>query len=319
MVNDMTGRQEIDNKYRDKTKHLLIDAPKELEEFYDFKRIGLTVRTVNTYIKILSKFLKETDKDIKDIKRTDINAYFGQMLDRGCSASHRGTVYSALNSFFDFLVGEKYIDTNPMNENVERARVEKRTEIRNDYLTKEEIIAFMKQIDREKDIFKRTRNKTIIMLFLRTGMRLSALRELNIDDIDYETATIKITTKGKKTQLFENLTTVMEVLEEYLTLREKIVDKDTNALFVTEKGSRMHENVIRYMVSKYATPVTNKNITPHKLRASYCTMLYNNGVDLYTLQHLMGHESMAVTEIYIRGQKNKSGEAAAIIDKALAV
>lgn len=314
----MTGRAEIDKKKTIAVENKLRKYPDYLKGYYYSK--NLSIRTMSTYLTIIEKFIDNLQKPIENVTIDDINEYIYSMKD--CSDSHKATTYSAFKSFFDYMYKTGKIKSNPI-EFVERAKIRRNIKERNDYLTEKELQRFLYNVkngygsDRERAFQQRlrTRDCAICYIFLHTGMRLSALAELNVEDLDFQNKGIKITTKGEKIKTYNGLDVCFEYINEWLIDREKFAKEDVPALFVGESGNRLCDVAIENIIKKYARNIKGKNITPHKLRATYATMLYKRGVDLDTLCELMGHSQVETTRIYIRGRENKTADAAKIMSK----
>ena len=145
-------------------------------------------------------------------------------------------------------------------------------------------------------------------------MRCSALYKLDVDNIDIVNKTVSVLDKGNKYKKYELSTDIITVVLDWLNDREKILGhKKEKALFISNERTRISQASIARIVKKYAYNIEGKNITPHKLRATYGTQLYNKTGDLYMVQECMGHSSPKTTELYIRGKKNESAKIAADI------
>lgn len=314
----MNGRTEIDNKKTIAIEKKLDNYPEYLKGYYYSK--NLSIRTMGTYLTIIEKFIDSLQKPIEDVTIDDINSYIYTM--KHCSASHKATTYSAFKSFFEYMCKTGRVKINPMSF-VERTKVKKNFEERNDYLTKSELKQFLYNVkngcgsSREQSFQIRFRNRdcAICYIFLHTGMRLSALAELNIEDLDFEDKAIKVITKGEKIRVYNGLDICFDYIKEWMIDREAFVKPDVDALFIGSNGSRLTDVAIENIIKKYARNIEGKNITPHKLRATYATILHESGVDLDTLCELMGHSQVETTRIYIRGRENKTADAAKIISK----
>ena len=314
----MTGREEIDKKKLHAVEAKLDKYPNYLKGYYYSK--SLSIRTMNTYLNIIEKFIDSVQKPIENVTIDDINEYIHSMKD--CSDSHKATTYSAFKSFFDYMYKTGKISENPI-EHVERAKIKRSIVERNDYLTERELQHFLYNVKngcgtgRAKAFQKylRSRDCAMCYIFLHTGMRLSALAELNIEDLDFDNKSIRVITKGEKIKVYNGLNVCFDYIQEWIKDRGEYVGNEDNALFVSKKGNRLSDVAIENIIKKYASDIRGKNITPHKLRATYATMLYNKGVDLDTLCELMGHSQVETTRIYIRGRENKSADAARIMSK----
>ena len=183
------------------------------------------------------------------------------------------------------------------------------------YLTKREIGKYMNSIKegsgsdrainkqkewKERDLF-------IILLFLNTGMRCSALCKLDIDDIDFESKLLRVTDKGSKVNEYFLSDELLDCAIKWINKRNDIMKtEDDVALFVSNQKKRMCQRAVSNVVNKYACCIEGKNITPHKLRATFGTQIYNNTHDIYLVQQAMNHSSPTTTERYIRGKKNNN-------------
>ena len=145
----------------------------------------------------------------------------------------------------------------------------------------------------------------MINIFLNTGMRCSALYKLDVDNINFETKTLVVLDKGSKLQVYDLSDDTLEMIVKWLDKRSIILgDQIEEALFISNQRRRMTQTSIGRIVHKYAQEIPGKNITPHKLRATYGTQLYEHTHDIYFVQECMGHNNPKTTELYIRGQKD---------------
>lgn len=318
----MSGRKEIDKKFKQRTEGRLNELPDCIKQYY-YSKSKLNIRTKNAYINHICKTLQDINKHILDITKEDLDKYFYNLeYEDGLSNSTIATRYSALMSLYTYLYENKYISKNFM-ENRERIKVQQHTDGRTDYLTEKELYQYLFNLENDittskyRDINKgeHERNSAIIMLFLYTGMRCSALCELSIDDINFENKTILVVTKGKNFQRFHVNQWFDKYLEPWLDVREDF-NPNTNALFVSSQGKRLTVQSISNIVSKYTCGI-KKHITPHKLRATFATSLYDKGVDMLTISKCLGHKNVNTTSIYIRGFRDDSKIGADVMDKII--
>ena len=238
------------------------------------------------------------------------------------ASSYQIVVYSSLKKLSKYLyVSEKcnkdYMQDIPRPKPVES--VETRQKRENGYLEKREIKHYLNTVKEgigsgKAKSFQKTwkdRDLLIILLFLNTGMRCSALYKLDIDNIDLENNKITVVEKRNKIQEYIISDEIKEYIITWLKLREKILNGiDESALFISNRKQRMNQIGIARVVEKYASNIEGKHITPHKLRATYGTQLYAATKDLYFVQSCMGHSNPKTTELYIRGQKDSSRQTA---------
>ena len=149
----------------------------------------------------------------------------------------------------------------------------------------------------------------IVMVFLTTGIRESALCNMDVEDIDFENNMIIVTDKGDKVNIHNIPEETKTVLRKWLLKREEILTKadkrDEQALFISNEKRRLSDTGIRSVVDKYSRSITDSNekITPHALRATFGTLLYDRTHDIELVRQQMNHESVATTQRYIRGNE----------------
>jgi len=189
------------------------------------------------------------------------------------------------------------IDNNVANE-LEMPKIDQRLPI---YLTLNQCETLLNTIMKNENNEMRNRDYAIIMLFLNCGLRISELTSLNLDSIN-ENRYINVVGKGnKERQLYLNDAT-FSAIKDYIELRPKDVkESDKHALFISQKKVRMSNRAVQYMFDKYLLEAgLDKNkFTVHKLRHTAATLMYKYGsVDIRSLQEILGHTSVATTQIY---------------------
>jgi integrase/recombinase XerC len=154
--------------------------------------------------------------------------------------------------------------------------------------------------------FEGRRDKLIITLFYATGMRRMELIQLSLFDLDLEKGLIKVTGKRNKQRLIPVGPTVVKTLTEYLIYRKNLLDENIiseqnnlQALFVTTKGLPVYPRLIHNIVHKYLTLIaSNSKLSPHVLRHTFATHMLDDGADLNAIKEILGHSSLAATQIY---------------------
>lgn len=298
------------------------DIPELVNEFIDYM-IGIKNRSKNTIkeyyydlrdsIKFLSliiedkiSFMKINDdliknkniinldeKFIKKIKLEDLYSYINYLsVNRSDKPTTRARKIATLKSFFNYLtLKKKILDKNPAVE-LETPKLPKRLP---KYLTLDESVSLLHSIDGKFE----KRDLCIITLFLNCGLRLSELVNINIKDIKDNVLTV--IGKGNKERSVYLNSSCQKVISEYISIRPKNNLKDRDALFISERGTRISRRTIEVMVKKYiqAAGLDPKKYSPHKLRHTAATLMHKyGGVDIRALQQILGHESISTTEIY---------------------
>ena len=269
-----------------------------------FKK-GLSKNTTLAYKSDLKLFLIWLDgckKKFSNIDRIEINNYLAYRLDNGTSLSTIQRIITCIKSFYSFLFENNIIKSNPAQliENPKKRR--KLPTI----ITENEVMKLLEAPDVKT--YKGLRDKSILELLYSSGLRISELLNVKINQISKEKKFLKIKGKGNKERLVPIGSSAMNSLIVYLdTYRLNI--KNTNnidILFVNENGTIISRQACWKMIQKYASiSLINKKISPHNLRHAFATHLLNNGADLRTVQMLLGHASLSTTQIYTHIAKER--------------
>lgn len=270
-----------------------------LEYHYD-------LRTFFRYIKVIKHNADEekfdsfpvNDITLDDIKSIDLTDLYGFMAyisrNHNNSAITRARKVACLKSFYKYLHTKiKVIDYNPAAE-LDSPKLVKRLP---KYLNLEESVNLLKSVDGKKNV---ARDYAILVLFMNCGMRLSELVGINVSSIHGDTLTV--IGKGNKERTVYLNQACQDAIAAYIVERSKMnVIKDPKALFISERKVRISTKTVQYLVKKYikASGLDPDKYSPHKLRHTAATLMYKYGhVDIRALQAILGHESIATTEIY---------------------
>jgi integrase/recombinase XerC len=159
------------------------------------------------------------------------------------------------------------------------------------------------------DDFEGLRDKAIISLFYGTGMRLSELKKLQLQNLNFIEAVVKVVGKRNKERLIPFPLEIGQILKEYLKKRNEIFGSAGSYIFLTIKGAKAYDKLIYRVVKKHLAKVTTLDQkSPHILRHSYATHLLNNGADLNAIKELLGHASLAATQVYTHNTFEKLKE-----------
>jgi integrase/recombinase XerC len=149
------------------------------------------------------------------------------------------------------------------------------------------------------DDFQGRRDKAIISLFYGSGIRLSELMGVRFQDLDLKEKMVKVLGKRNKERLVPFPLEIATVLKEYIEMRNELFGNENNIVFLTDKGEPIYSKLIYRIVNKHLSLVTTiEQRSPHILRHSYATHLLNRGADLNAIKELLGHSSLAATQIY---------------------
>lgn len=308
----MTGIQDYDTLYQNKINNIIQDNS-DLEGFYYFISGSSSLSTVYSYLTYIKKFINTVDKPVDQYNANDFISYlarFNKISKDGkkYSSSYRIDIYQALKSFENYLIATSKLSKSTMNTIKRPKNVESQytiTKRENGYLNEKEIEIYLNTIQKLADQDWLERDMSIILIFINTGIRASALYKLDVEDIDFHNKTLIVTDKEQK--VFKKMLSDQTLLwlEKWLNKRSELLNgKVVNALFISNRRNRISTHAISNIVTKYSHDIHGKNITPHKLRATYGTYIYNKTKDIYFTQKCMNHSNPETTTLYIRGRKN---------------
>ena len=246
--------------------------------------------TILNYRLDLQEFIVFVDKTpIEKIDYLLLRKFLAQLRTKRHKPRTLARKLSAIRSFFRFLHRESLIKSNPaillMSPKLDKVLPK--------FLSEEEMIKFIESPSTEKISDKRDR--AILETLYSTGIRVSELVGLDINNIDMIGNIAKVSGKGKKERLVPIGNKAILTIKNYLDSREK----QSNALFLNKNGGRLTDRGIRNVVNKHIANVSiTTNISPHTLRHSFATHLLNRGADLRSVQELLGHVNLSTTQIY---------------------
>lgn len=281
-----------------------------IHEFINYLSVerGLATNTLESYGRDLRQYyqyLGEDQVDLDAVSRTTIINYLMYLQKQGKATATIARRLAALKAFYQFLVREKRIKTDP-TANLESPKLEKRLPR---VLTVSEVERLLAQPDSSQPAG--LRDRAMLELLYATGIRVSELVSLNIEDVNLETGYIRCTGKGSKERIVPLGSLAIQWVQEYLQSgRPKLVkDRDEKALFVNHHGNRLTRQGFWKIVKKYAEDARiDKEITPHTLRHSFATHLLENGADLRSVQEMLGHADISTTQIYTHVTKGRLKE-----------
>ena len=321
----MSGRIEAENKIREKIEERLKTLPMIFSEFYNYMESDQkSYATIKHYIEYVADFMQAVcvdgnDEFYKDVTVQQIREYIVSLRRRieggkevKNSDSIQATRWSAINTFFNFLVLDDYIEVNPMTK-TRRPKNKKEKPIV--YLERDEINDILDKIKRESKPQFINRDLAIIMLGVGTGIRVGALTQVNIGDIDFKENTIHVIEKGGKERYLKFGTNVRNILSAWLIDRSTYFqDVETDALFISQWRRRLTTEGVRKLMDKYADGINGKHITAHSMRKSTATNLAMEGVDIQTIADILGHNSVTTTQRYAAVIEENKKHATGVLD-----
>lgn len=257
--------------------------------------------------------IEEVDADfVRSVTAVDILEFLTyERNKRGNQPSARARKLSAIKSFFKYTTVRERITEENVAADIEGPKLKKALP---KFLTEEESVDLLRAVADDKNSKSRVRDYCMITLFLNCGMRLSELVGINLSDIATDLSSLRVVGKGNKERIVYLNDACRIALSEWIVTRmnDKNV-KDKNALFISNRGTRISNQMVQKTVEKYlkAAGLGNRKLSTHKLRHTAATLLYQKGgVDVLTLKEILGHEQLSTTQIYTH-VSNKEVEKAA--------
>ncbi|KAA2272824.1 site-specific tyrosine recombinase XerD [Staphylococcus haemolyticus] len=279
-----------------------------IEEYLKFIQIekGLSENTIGAYRRDLKKYQlymqEQKIAHIDFIDRQTIQECLGSLIDQGASAKSIARFISTIRSFHQFALREKYAAKDP-TVLIETPKYEKKLP---DVLDVEEVIQLLETPDLTKN--NGYRDRTILELLYATGMRVTELIKIEIEDVNLIMGFVKVFGKGNKERIIPLGDTVIEYLDTYInTVRPQLLKKTvTNVLFLNLHGRPLTRQGIWKLIKQYGLRANiTKTLTPHTLRHSFATHLLENGADLRAVQEMLGHSDISTTQLYTHVSKTQ--------------
>ncbi|MDO4662586.1 MAG: tyrosine recombinase XerC [Tissierellia bacterium] len=241
---------------------------------------------------------KVTKKFLNSLELNDLYQYLSYLdNEKNDLSSTRSRKIAALRSFFNYLYSDIEIIDKNITTKLKNPKANKRQPI---YLTLQETKRLLNVISKEKNEFLKNRDLCIVFTFLTTGMRLSELVSIDINKTNEDRLTV--IGKGNKERMIYLSDTCKDILDNYKIIRNKYLDgKYEPALFISTRKNRISKRAIQHMIDKYLEKAgfDTSIYSVHKLRHTAATLMYRYGnVDIRALQEILGHESVATTQIY---------------------
>ena len=263
---------------------------------FERNRSDLTIKNYGEDLRAFKEFYGNLDgcHSWKSVDSDIIRDWMESMMDKGNNATSINRRLSALRSFYRFALARKLVDKDP----VHGVTGPKKGRPLPQFLKENEMDRLL-DAESWTESFEDVRDRTIIMTFYETGIRLSELIGLDDSMVDFSNRQLKVTGKRNKQRVIPFGEELLATLRDYMKCRDKEVDRQSEALFVTAKGQRMTSSQVREAVRKNLSKVcTLKKRTPHVLRHTFATAMLNNKAGIESVKKLLGHESLSTTEIY---------------------
>jgi integrase/recombinase XerC len=272
----------------------------ELSEFLDFLRYerNASAHTIAGYRRDLGQFLNYLDENELALRRVDnvhIRGFMADLHERRLKKSTLARKLAAVRSFYQFGVKKKWVAENPAKV-VATPKQEKHIP---SFLSEEEMANFLEVPPSKRPLD--LRDKAVLELLYATGIRVSELAGMNLEDVSFAERLIRVRGKGKKERLVPFGRVAEERLRAYQAARRQLLQEriGEKAMFVNYQGGRITTRSVERIVDKYIRlTAVKRKISPHSLRHSFASHLLSRGADLRVIQELLGHESLATTQKY---------------------
>ncbi len=272
------------------------------QKYYDYLRLekNYSEHTLIAYrddLVFFESFLKGTfdDRDLVRVVYPQIRAWIVSLSDDGISNSSINRKISSLRSFYKFLLKTKVILVSPLLKH-KALKSPKKLQIP---FSEKELDLVLNSL-KFSDDFDGIRDKLVIDLFYTTGIRRAELIGLKVQDVDLYGGTIKVLGKRNKERIVPLLPVVIVQIKKYLTERADIQTiRDEDSFFLLSKGVKLSNSFVYRIINYYFSSVSEKvKKSPHILRHTFATHLLNHGADINSVKELLGHSSLASTQVY---------------------
>ncbi|MDX1783347.1 MAG: tyrosine-type recombinase/integrase [Aequorivita vladivostokensis] len=256
--------------------------------------------TVTAYLKDLEDFQKFASEEyqyseIVTVNYSIVRSWIVSLVDSGISNRTVNRKISSLKTYYKFLLKTSQIKINPLAKH-KALKTSKKIQVP----FSENEIGNVMELFREKEDFEGVRDRLVVELFYSTGIRRAELIHIRVGDVSFSQKSLKVLGKRNKERIIPLLPTVLQSLNHYLSIRAQLENiKDSEALFLTQKGVKIYETLVYRIINSYFSKTSEKvKKSPHILRHSFATHLLNEGADINSVKELLGHSSLASTQVY---------------------
>ena len=273
----------------------------DVNSFLEYLRVErncskLTIKAYSDDLKDFEEYFRKLDCGMswENVDSDVIRGWMVEMMDKGNGAVSVNRRLCALRSFYRYSLSHGLIESDPAY-GITGPKKEKPLP---QFVRESEMDKLLEEGMFEND-YRGVLERTIILTFYTTGMRLSELTGLNVDSVDFANGQIKVLGKRNKERIIPYGEELGDALKQYVDKKNENIRSESDAFFLDEQGNRMSSNQVRYIVKKNLQKVcTLKKCTPHVLRHSFATAMLNHDAEIEGLKKLLGHQSLVTTEIY---------------------
>ena len=275
-----------------------MDTIRAFEDYLSLEK-KYSPHTVKAYIRDLRSFQNflsssELISNLSEAEYAHIRLWVVSLVNSKMSNRTINRKISSLNSYYRFLIKIETRQANPLKKH-KALKTEKNVQIP---FSESEMLAVLNELSSGQD-FTAVRDHLIVELFYATGIRRAELVNLQVSDINWSNNTLKVIGKRNKERLIPIIPSLGENLRAYLVLRDEVNRHTYGELFLTDKGAKIYEMLVYRIINRYFSKVSSKlKCSPHVLRHSFATHLLNEGADINSVKELLGHSSLASTQVY---------------------
>ncbi|PBJ06805.1 tyrosine-type recombinase/integrase [Flavobacterium sp. ACN6] len=264
-----------------------------LEKKYSPHTVGAYLNDVTSFESFLVEAFDQENVDL--VNYSQVRSWIVSLVDQNISNVTVNRKMASLKAFYRFLLKSKQIEVNPMLKH-KSLKTPKVVQVP---FSEKELKDLLGQIDTPVG-FEEVRDKLIVEMFYVTGMRRAELIHLMVKNVDRSAGVIKVLGKRNKERIIPILPIIINQIDSYIKERDALEDiADLDYFFISKKGLKLSESFVYRLINSYFSRVSEKvKKSPHVLRHTFATHLLNNGADLNSVKELLGHSSLASTQVY---------------------
>lgn len=305
----MSGRLEQDKRIEEWIEQSLINSPQILKDYMlsTKKKTSMTRKAYLGYLKQYIGYMNLINIPLTEVKPMHIDRFI-EHISQGNGPSIVNAKLSAVIDFYNFMEKNELVIKNPCSSSMKLKVDEKDSVI---YMTEKEVKKLKSSVN---DTKHKNRDLCIITLGCATGLRVSAIVNIDIEDIDFEDMTIQVVEKGNKKRTVYIGANTLDSIKTWMEDRKEICGNSSGPLFISQKGNkRISQRTVQEMIHN-ASKGIDKHITPHKMRSTCAMKLYDKTHDIYLTAQQLGHANIRNTMIYAKATDERRREAATILD-----
>lgn len=256
-----------------------------------------TVEAYRYEVQRFLHYLQEENESVDSVTYFQIRTFFSWLMEQGYHPTSVNRCLSALRTFYNYLQREGAVNQNPLMA-VKALKKPKKLPVT---VQADKLSALLDQQGVFNADFSGTRDRLVLEFLFGTGMRLSELLQVRVDDVDFYRKQVRVHGKRSKQRLIPMTDTLLEVLTQYMQQREQLVTehRDLALLIWSDRGGPAYPKLIYRIVQKYLSLLsTQSKRSPHVLRHTFATTMLDNGADLNAIKELLGHADLSATQVY---------------------